>query len=205
MNKRIRGEDIILAIGELPEELLTVRSRENERFGFGNYKKLALAASIVLFVGIFAVFAGQIFEFSKAFDPAVGGNAAPPENNAPNLNADKTSILETIRLTSDGELLSEIQATHGYVHINEDGNISIEIILDGEAIPTLTAYFDESDEAEEILPKQTIEGSAKYEINISEITTLKFNFGDETVEIKLYKFNSYAEFEIIKPISQENQ
>ena len=193
MNKKISSEEILLAIGDLPCELLSVSPPVSRRKR--NIRTLSIAAAIALFVGVLSPII--IGGMAKSFDK-VGGNMAPSKGEA----ADGTNR---------EDMESGINAP--CLIIDADGNILDQSVLDGGRLYTsfgmATIGISHNDysgislyirgEESELIPSDVNNSYVFFDIPVKDVTKLDAKSADGKMlfTVILTADGDFADIEIL--------
>lgn len=136
MDNKISGEEILLAIGEMPEALLDYPSLRSPRALF--YKKLTVAASVLIAVSV--IFSFLLGPLSKSFDMDMGedgmnksedfssGNAGSSNENSDLIQSNK--IPSSIRFDLDAKPINAYKYDNNCLLIKAYSGKNSLIILD---------------------------------------------------------------------------
>ena len=175
--KKISGNDILRAIGELPEDMLTYSKHTGTRAKI--FKEITIAASAFICIGviIYALIVGGLGKFEAGFDgmDMESNNASPPSNGS--LLDSVAKLPSSIIIDSDMNIINSYEYDNNYLQLLRKSNnlILIEItsqalnfedfkiysVLDNELIP-----IEHEPPISENFP------SRYYNIEVTEYTTL---------------------------------
>lgn len=203
MNKKINGEDILLAIGELPYEYIDMKPQPRRRLPL--YKKLTIAASIVLFVGIFAAVFGEWgprFNMSPSvgkgdsFDGA-GGSMDMESTSKPGASQGENRITIDI----NGSILGD-EASDAFNFFDLTEGDEILITIPGKDERVNAACTVEYEDGTTLRVEPIYENGTDAVFTLEASKPLKATFEDENgvklFALKIYVFGNNAELEIIK-------
>lgn len=197
MKRKISGEDILLAIGDLPEEYLVIPA--TVKFKLPLYKRLTIAASVLLFVGVLGAFLGNMGLFVPKMDMGADKNDAPESNlNGGSADTNDIVVYETLELSTDGDILNYYIGAENLLFTDEDGEVLI--VFKNTDASTFVASININGTKEPITPQISADGSLVFTVAVTCDMEIVFQKTDAapSFTLKLFKSGAFAEFEIIK-------
>ena len=208
MNKKVNGDELLLAIGELPCELLRLSPPINTRRRA--IRNLSVAAAIALFVGVLSPFV--IGSLSKQGFGNVANDAGPPPKDMVEVGGESGSTSDEEGSLGYENSLSAICSS--YLKIDSSGRVLVsESALSGGRIYLFgnLAYvaLDKPEDAEldlyirsygvAIAPSHETYDSVVYAIPVNDVTELDAydKSGNPIFTLRLLSDGKYAEFEVI--------